>query len=365
VFIKQIHLKKFRCFPEKKLFFTNKIVVIEGPNGVGKTSLLEALHYGCYLRSFRTHAPRELLQFDEHNFLIKILFEHAELDLLTDTSLQISFFEKKRLVKLNDKALHSYKELMEHYRIITITEDDLELVKLGPDVRRQFIDQAILLYNPMYIAHLKEYKAILENRNKLLQQTHIQRDLYDIWTEQLRQKSQVLQKERIAFLTSLQFEVHTLLAKHIPGTDILFTYESKKSLEESYASFTTQHASLYEQERRFGRSLFGAHLDEIRITFQGSASRTFASRGQQKLIVLLIKIAQTKALKHAKGSAILLLDDFITDFDGKNAQLILNMLTELDNQLIFTVPVQSSVFTQKLLEMGAQHIVLDSAQVTS
>lgn len=356
MFIKQLYLKNFRCFPEKTVSFTSNIVVIEGPNGIGKTTLLEALHYACYLRSFRTYTPRDMLQFDQQHFLVKIIFEHTELDQATQSSLQVSFFDKKRLVKLNDKALSSYKELMDHYRIITLTEDDLGLVKLGPDVRRQFIDQAILLYNPTYLSHIKEYKIIVDNRNKLLQNMQISKDLYEIWTEQLWQKTVMLQSERIAFIKSLQEEVTALLALHVPDVEIIFTYVPKKKSAQTFQEFITQQPTLFEQEKRFGRSLFGAHLDDVEISFRGTASRTFASRGQQKLIILLIKIAQVKALNRLKGASILLLDDFITDFDAAYARTVLQMLTELDSQLIFTIPMKSSVFTEMLLEKGAQRI---------
>lgn len=356
MFIKQLQLKNFRCFPEKIVHFTNKIVVIEGPNGIGKTSLLEALHYACYLRSFRTYTPRDMLQFDRQHFLVKVLFEHAELDHTTQSNLQVSFFEKKRLVKFNDKALSSYKELMDHYRIITVTEDDLGLVKLGPDIRRQFIDQAILLYNPNFLAHIKEYKIILENRNKLLQNMQISRDLYEVWSEQLWQKTVILQTERIKFIEALQAEVTALLKQHVSDAEVVFTYVPKKKPACSFHEFMMQQPTLFEQERRFGRSLFGAHLDDMEITFRGTASRIFASRGQQKLIILLIKIAQVKALNRQKGTSIVLLDDFITDFDAAYARTVLQMLTDLDSQLIFTVPMKSSVFTEMLLEKGAQRI---------
>lgn len=356
MFINKLYLKNFRCFPEKTLHFTSNIVIIEGPNGIGKTTVLEALHYACYLRSFRTYTPRDLLQFNQQHFLVKVAFDHEELDQSTLSHLQVSFFEKKRLVKLNDKALSSYKELMDHYRIITLTEDDLGLIKLGPDVRRQFFDQAIVLYNPNYLMHCKEYKTIVDNRNKLLQNMQVQKDLYDIWTEQLWHKTELIQTERKLCIESLQVEVKALLDRYVPDVDVKFVYMPKKNHLPTYQEFRQKYADLFEQEKRFGRSLFGAHLDDIDITFRGTASRTFASRGQQKLITLLIKIAQIKALRGQKGPAVLLLDDYITDFDGHYARTVLQMLTELNSQLIFTIPMKASVFTELLMEKGAQKI---------
>lgn len=358
MFIKQIHVQHFRCFKQKTLNLTNNIVLIEGPNGIGKTTLLEALHYACYLRSFRTYTPRDLVQFDQQNFVIKVAFEHEELERKTNSKLHVGFSGKKRLVKLNDKGINSYKELMDHYRVITLTEDDLGLIKLGPDVRRQFTDQAILLYNQQYMQHLREYKTILDNRNKLLQHLHVNKEMYDLWTEQLWHKSLVIQHERIAFLAQLQQEVEYMLKTYFPyDVHISFTYKPKKTENiKELKSFLQKNSNLFELEKRFGRSLFGAHLDDFTITFQGNASRMFASRGQQKLIMLLIKIAQIKALRSQKGPAIFLLDDFMTDFDTERAQIILKALMDLDSQLIFTAPIKSSILADLLLKNGAQRI---------
>lgn len=358
MFIKQVQLNNFRCFTNKKLDFSSNIVLIEGPNGIGKTTLLEALHYACYLRSFRTHTPRDLMQFEQENFFIKVVFEHIELERNTTSNLQVGFSGKKRLVKLNDKAVHSYKELMDHYRIITLTEDDLGLIKLGPDVRRQFIDQAILLYNPSYIQQLKEYKTIVDNRNKLLQAMRVNKDMYTVWTEQLWHKTNIIQNERVAFLHQLQQEVELMLKAYFPyDVHINFTYKPKKTGGIStLEDFFKVNSNLFETEKRFGRSLFGAHLDDFAITFQGNASRMFASRGQQKLIMLLVKIAQIKALSRQKGPAIFLLDDFMTDFDHDRAQIVIKALTDLKGQLIFTAPIKSSILADMLLEKGAQRI---------
>src|SRR5437868_6298202 len=92
------------------------------------------------------------------------------------------------------------------------------------------------------------------------------------------------------------------------------------------------------EETRVGHSLFGAHLDDFLIHFQDKKSKNYSSRGQQKLIVLLVKIAQIQQLLHSKGPVILLLDDFMTDFDEQRCRLLLDLLFDLKIQLIFTVP---------------------------
>lgn len=362
MFVKQIELQHFRCFEHKVINFTNNIALIEGANGSGKTSLLEALHYACYLRSFRTHSPRELVYFDQSTFFIKIDFEHAQEDLITlQHKLHVGYSGKKRLVKLNDKALHSYKELMDHFRIITLTEDDLGLIKLGPDMRRDFVDQAILLYKPAYIELLKSYKTIVDNRNKLLQMHQVNQDMYQVWSEQLWDRTVLIQEERKQFLALLGHEVRLMLKDYFPyALDITFTYKPKMTQEASWQDLLETKRDLFEQEKRFGRSLFGAHLDDVIIEFQGASSRMFASRGQQKLITLLIKMAQLKALGKQKGSALFLLDDFMTDFDQERAEIALRALADLQGQLIFTAPMRSSILGEMLGKRGAQRIEIST-----
>jgi DNA replication and repair protein RecF len=275
--------------------------------------------------------------------------------------LHVGYSGKKRVVKLNDKALHSYKDLMDHFRVITVTEDDLGLIKLGPDMRRHFIDQAILLYSPGYLELLKEYKSVLDNRNRLLQQQYVNTDMYHIWTEQLWTKTVAIQAERELFLEHLSKSVDQMLASYFPyPIKITFTYRPKGTLCGSWHDFQVSMPKLFEQEKRFRRSLFGAHLDDIAIDFQGASSRIFASRGQQKLVTLLIKLAQLKALGEQKGPALFLLDDFMTDFDAERAEIALNALSALQGQLIFTAPVRSSLLGDMLANRGVQRIEIST-----
>jgi DNA replication and repair protein RecF len=126
----------------------------------------------------------------------------------------------------------------------------------------------------------------------------------------------------------------------------------------SFEDFLAEHDWLYEDERRYGRSLFGAHLDDIAITFEDKKSKSFASRGQQKLIVLLVKIAQMRQLMVQKGSGIFLLDDFMTDFDEHRAANALNALMDLKMQLVITSPAKLGVLEGMVVNRGAQRILL-------
>lgn len=329
-----------------------------GSNGSGKTSLLEALHYGCYLRSFRTHLPRELIAHSKDTFFINIQFK--EQSQLHELHVGFSQSSKKRLVKLNQKPIQTYKELTDRYRIITLTSDDLALIHEGPEVRRTFIDQAIALAHPEYGASLRKYKHILANRTKILATGHMNQELYETWSQQLWDQSCILQEQRAIALKALQERTNTLLTQFVPEPlRITFTYKARLIGEaRSWQELYEARPQLFDQERAMGRSLFGAHLDDIAIHFQEKGSKAFASRGQQKLIALLLKVAQLQELVAAKGPSIVLVDDFMSDFDTNRIITLLTMLKSLECQLILTSPTSTGDFPELLQKMGALTVPL-------
>lgn len=359
MFLTSFSAQQFRCFERLSVSFDKRLILIEGLNGAGKTSLLEAIHYLCYLRSFRTHIPYDMLKFGNESFFVRAEFKNTLEDVGTN-EIQVGLEGKKRLVKVNQKTAATYKEVLDHYRVVTLTEDDLFLIKGGPEVRRSFIDQLLLLQNPAIIPLLKQIKAILEQRNMLLRTNAHDVVSYDIWTYQLWEKSLAVVQARTEALAQLESQMNQLFTTYFDATlSATITYQAKNmGNHTTYEAWQEHHTHLYEQEKRFGRSLFGAHLDDFAIAFQDKRSRAYASRGQQKLLIVLLKIAQVKLLLAQKGSAIFLLDDFMTDFDPQRAKAVLPALMDLPSQLIFTSPGKTGVFEEQLLAMGAQHIKL-------
>lgn len=358
--ITQLQVKQFRCLTNTSLSFDNKLVLITGCNGTGKTSILEALHYGCYLRSFRTHLPRELIHFDADSFFLKIDLTGIQRSISFDHAIQVGFSHNKKVVKLDQKPIQSYKELTDFYRVITVAEDDLQFIKGTPDKRRLFIDQALILLDADYITLARTYRTILESRNHLLA-TRAPASSLSIWTQQLFDTTHAIQHKRVGLVRELEKTINALLDTWFEDQiSITLEYKPKHiKLEESYTDSLDQLSVLHGREAALGRSLFGAHLDDIAISFCDKKSKSYASRGQQKLVVLLLHCAFLLELKKHKGGTILLLDDFMADFDQKKGETLIELLSDLNSQIIFTSPSQESSFDRNLLTTNdAQHIVL-------
>ena len=354
--INSIQLKNFRCFPSVTIDLQSPLVLISGSNGSGKTSILEALHYACYLRSFRTHAPKDLLYFGQESFFLKVVVEAHNID----HELQVGFSPRKKIVKIDQQPIKSYKELIDYYRTITLTEDDLLLIKGGPEERRLFIDQAVMLHYPEFLQELRKLKSIIAHRNALiLRPVQHADESYWLWTQQLFERSKEIAAHRINLLKSIELRVNELLNSFKTGTHISLKYESKYgAMNVSWDEWAAAQEKLPPKEFAMGRSLFGAHLDEIDITFKGRAAKSFSSRGQQKLVLILLKLAQLQELQVAKGPALLLLDDFMNDFDELTALKLIELIKGNAQQTIFTTPFTQGPFEVALIKQQCHKIEL-------
>jgi DNA replication and repair protein RecF len=350
VCIQRLQIKNFRCFSSATFDLDSPVVVIEGLNGSGKTSLLEALHYACYLKSFRTHIPRDLIAFEADNFFINAT--------CNDHAITVGSSGSKRQVKIDQKVITSYQELREHYRVVTVTEDDLSLIKGSPEKRRSFLDYALLLLDTSLAPLYKRFKQVLEQRNALLHRSNISQEEFLIWTRNVWQSSREIQAERHAYLSDLIFHINQVCGRYWDDTVYDISYHKRELKEdETFEEFASRSEALFRKEKHYHRTLFGAHLDDIDILFQGKKARLFSSRGQQKLIVLLMKIAQVSHLidRHGCERVVFLIDDFMTDFDAENLNKLMQASLDLGTQLIFASPINQ----------GPELIFLDNHNISS
>lgn len=341
-----ITLKHFRCFENKTITLEKPLTLIEGANGSGKTSLLEALTYACYLRSFRTRTPRELIAANQEAFSVKLTLECDE-----QVTITAGYSQTKRLVKVNDRPIVSYKHLIERYRVITITDEDITLVKGYPEGRRTFIDQAALLIKPEYARVLKNYTQVLEQRNALLASSQANNQGHMlIWNEKFNSLIETIRSIRTEIVQILEKRLDYFLATYftVPFT-VRFTYTPRLATQ-----------VLLSQEPYVRHTLYGAHLDEysLEITSKhttGSA-RSFASRGQQRLISLLLKIAQPALLDPQQ--CVFLLDDVISDLDEPTLAQFLKLVMSFKTQTIITSPLKNSILHDLCAPYGYERITL-------
>ena len=352
MFITSATLRNFRCFERLALSFDKPVVVIEGANGSGKTSLLEALAFACHLRSFRRIAPRELVRWEQEGFAVALAGvgrEHASSAAkLAPWELKVTVLPHRKSVIANGTSATSIREIFELYRVILLGEQDLELVAGPPEERRLFLDQGITLQHPAYAQTLKTFRQILRQRAALLATAHqgrIDQHAYDTWTDQLKAISVTIRAERVAYAEKLERMTEQLFAA--------FTPAPPPAVKLIYLVNDEERVTLAD-ELRAKRSLVGAHLDDLAILWENRAVRRFSSRGQQKLLVILLKCAQRELLN---SPCILLVDDFMTDLDNQRSAALLPLLCKPESQVLFTSPLEA-VLKNKLAPYRPQEIKL-------
>lgn len=348
-----LEVKNFRCFPAFKHTFSGSLTLIEGPNGSGKTSLLEALHYACYGKSFRTSVSEELVHHTAETLFIKL--ETQEQD--ERHTIQIGFSHDKKSIKVDGQKIISYKELLQHYRAITITEDDILMIKGSPECRRNFLDQALVLHHPTTASPLKLYRKVLKQRTALLLTDAAWNTAsYELWTEKLWLLAHTIEQARIELLKSIELEVNSLIQQFFPELPPLELHYKATRPALTMEQWITIHSH---RERQAHRTLFGPHIDDFEIRSGGKSSKTYASRGQQKLMAVLLKVAHLFLLGRQTGKeSIILLDDFMTDFDTNRVYALLDLFIEKKAHLICTVPTKNSPLAGYLQKHGAEHLEL-------
>ncbi len=338
--ITSLALHNFRCFNEEVFSFEKPIVLFEGENGSGKSTIIEALFYACYLKSFRTHRVNDLIQYesDQKEASVGIRFSHDD----ESHHLHVGISSQKKSVKLDGARIHSYKDIMQYYRALVIAEGDLSLIQEGPEFRRNFLNQQTLLEDPEQIELFRQYRHILSQRNALLHAGV--KDGLELWSEQLwnigLQIRQSRKKSLRMLIKQANIFMHNSLNRN-DGFEASYTIKPSERGHESFHSFWSEYSvSSIDQELRYKRTLFGAHLDDVVFLYNKKNARIFASRGQQKLFLFLLKLSQLAVLKEVTGSGlVLLLDDFITDFDDTVTQQLLHLIEHLPSQVFITCPL--------------------------
>lgn len=324
--IKRIELTNFRNHEYLSLEFDNLKSYIYGNNGVGKTAILEAIYFASTTKSMRTNNEKDLIKKDENFSKIKILFENNKRNeiIISKTG--------KRLIA-NGVEKRRISDYIGSFNVVMFTTEDILLIKGTPMDKRNFIDLEWMLLDKEYLTLLNKYKKILKQRNALLKNINIGDDytFLNILGQQLLEVGSKIIEKRT--------EVIGLLNKELKNQP--FTFSDEK-IEIVYKPDQTIKRLKNWVETKQDRDIIyestnaGPHKDDFIITIGTKDSKVFASAGEQRLIVIAVKIALLQLItKFSKQKPILLLDDILSELDEENQKIFLSNLPK-ENQIIMT-----------------------------
>lgn len=334
--IKKIKLTGFKNYGFLEQGFTGRMTGICGPNGRGKTNLLDAVHFCCLARSYFSGQDAACTRFGEEGFRIEAYFdrkgeEHKIVCVYRGTN--------RKELSLDDVPYNRFSEHIGAFPVVVIAPDDIELVNGGGEGRRKFMDVLLSQLDPSYLQQLIAYNKVLQQRNSLLknQETHGQslHTLLDVLDLQLLGPAQVLFEKRMTFART----AIPLIGKHY--ADIA---GNEETVGISYVSQLTgaDFAQLLRDQRprdlAAQRTLTGIHRDDLLFTLNGSPFRTVASQGQRKSLLFAIRLTEYDMIREQKQFApILLLDDVFEKLDeDRMNNLLRQVCLGYDGQVLIT-----------------------------
>ena len=331
--IKYLELKDYRNCERVCLDFSSQKTLIIGKNAQGKTNILESIYFISDLKSPRTSTIADLIKFGQDKFSISATVEKNNTEIDLDFSYNI---EKKREVKIN-KVKSSAKDFKLITKTVLFSTKDLLLLRGNPQDRRDWLDRAISQIYPAYDERLSKYDKIRVQKNNLLKNDYIDEALLEVYNEQL-----VITGANIIFLRKkFLIEIEKIAqAKHkiiSDSEEFSLNYTCPESEIEAICEYLRQKLIEHRNEE-FGRkqACVGPHRDDIEFKINGIDAVKFASQGQQRTLVLSLKLGELDIIREKTGYApILLLDDVLAELDEVRQNFLLKSI-ENDIQTIIT-----------------------------
>jgi DNA replication and repair protein RecF len=309
-------------------------VLVVGPNGVGKTNLLEALHVGAQGFSPRTRAEPRLVRFGEK--ATRVSLQGAEAGAPVETEVTITPGEGKQL-RLNGASLASAEELRARLTGLAFLPDRLAIVKGGPAVRRAYFDRMLGRLTPSQAGLPAEYGRALAHRNEALRRARAGDsgcDAVEPWTGRVAALGTELDHARAALVRALAPDFNTVA--------------SGVGLNGATIAYEEQGLSLADLESRLARDLergttgLGPHLRDVEIRAGERDLRAFGSQGEQRTAVLALLLAEAGVLAERRGSPpLLLLDDVFSELDAVRRRALLAALPQGGQTLVTATSVDA------------------------
>ena len=332
-----IALRDFRNISSGELEFREARTAITGPNGQGKTNLLEAVHLLCETRSFRKGRTRQLVRQGQAAFHIDGEFST---DLRGFRKAGVRGENGRMIFELDGQAVSKQSEYFGRFPVVALTPEKMAISQGGPDLRRRFLDRIMAIVSPSSLELMQRYRRALKQRSALLQNAGKATEL-DVWEQELAACGVELVSRRENFLREflpLFRELHR--ERFAQEGEAELRYKSQL-LGKTRDDFCQELAAHREVDRRMGTATKGPHRDDVDFLLYGRLLRSFGSQGQHKLFMLCLTLAETAVLHRQTGELpLLLLDDLFGELDDERIALIPRAVDAEIQMLITTTSVR-------------------------
>jgi DNA replication and repair protein RecF len=319
-----IRIEQLRCLDNASLSLSPRLTLIQGPNGSGKTSLLEALFLAGRGRSFRTRMTERLIARDAD--FLRVFAETVE------PTHRIGFEYRREgsyAARLDGADVESLAQLPPAFFVEVIDPDIHRLIEGGPAERRRWLDWGVFHVEQAFLPHWLRFSRALRQRNAALKAGLDA----SVWEGELAEHGDAVARLRAAWLESLR-PYWERAVRQLSGLEVQLGYSQGWSAERSLSEAL---ADGRDRDRERGSTLSGPHRADIPLRLAGAAARDVLSRGQQKLVAAALVLALLSRLREQQSAApTLLLDDPAAELDPQRLEGLVDLVKELDCQLVIT-----------------------------
>ena len=343
--LQQIQISHFRNIESATLSLPQHgLCVISGPNGSGKTSLLEAIYALTYGKSFRTSDPTQLVQNDQNDFT---LFASLISDNNQETTIGVQRDRKNGIIAkcMGEPAKFSEIARMLPVRVISPTEA-YTLINGGPEHRRRFLDWGVFHVKHSYWGLHKKLTRIIKQKSAALKMRCSDQELAQ-WNQMLCEVSYALDELRQEYVEQLTQILAEYQAQLPSINDVILKYYP--GWERELGDLSTQLSTAIKQERQQGHCIIGPHRAELQLNTVFGTSKDQLSRGRQKMLAIALYLAQGELLNRETGQhPLYLIDDFSSELDIDGQQLLVDALNLKDKQVIITTLDEKNAVLEKI-----------------
>jgi DNA replication and repair protein RecF len=325
MYLKKLALTNFKNYELNELEFSPKINCFVGNNGVGKTNILDAIHYLSLTKSFFNNIDSISIRHGEDYFIIQGTFVRDD----EEDQIYCAFQkQKQKLLKRNGKEYQKLSDHVGRYPVVMISPADSSLITEGSEDRRKFMNKIISQYSALYLDSVLRYSKALQQRNKLLKDlnssANVDIDMLSIWDAQLVKYGSYVYNERDILVNEL-----------IPVFQEYFSLISsgKESVRLKYRSHLSEAnypealQNSINKDRYLEYTTVGIHKDDLLLEMNDFSVKSLGSQGQQKSYLVALKLAKFDYIKRKAGfSPILLLDDIFDKFDAERVEQIIRLV---------------------------------------
>jgi DNA replication and repair protein RecF len=329
-------MRDFRSYTDAQTVFGEGLTVVTGPNGAGKTNLLEALYFGCTGRSCRTTNEREVVRFGQSAARVVVDAEGED----GDHELSVGFQpgEPKRL-RVDGAAVERMLDVAQRPLVSVFLPDRLELINGAPALRRAHLDQFVAALWPARAATRRAYAQSLAQRNALIARIRSGlpgRDSLASWDAQLARHGIALMEDRRRAIEAVADEfVQCCAALGLEGDPRLLYRPRSRAVDAE--QLCAELAERLDSDLDRGFTGHGPHRDDVVAQREGRELRAYGSRGQQRLALLALLLAERAALAHRRQAPpVMLLDDVMSELDGRRRRALVELLRSGGGQAVIT-----------------------------